>query len=568
MKQWLEGDERGQNDGTGERTAGERGQKDGAGERAAGERGQKDGASERAAGERGHKSDGGPRDNKKEDHKKTDRVVVVHCKAGKGRSGTMACSYLIAECGWTPQQALDRFTERRMRPKFGNGVTIPSQLRWVGYVDRWTRHGKPTYVDRPVEIVEIHFRGLRHGVKLAVEGYVDEGKQIHVFHTFKNGERYVVEGDAPGGGGLVDLMSDMAGAFGGGGNNNNNGSKGISTQNSSRSNSSTFDRPDLQAGKIRRPKTDFQVGNDNNSKNSSSYPSLITNNDPSLSVDIEQLQGKSESTPALDAKGTSATSSTTASQAQTQNQKQQPFRYAAHDEPGGQAVIFKPQQPIRVPNSDVNISIERRNKTTASMGLTMVTSVAHVWFNTFFEGNGPEQNGRPDDSGVFVLDWDKLDGIKGSSQKGSRAAEQISVVWRHVTEEGEKTGTGKGPDAVGATKEDAAQDLSTGADVPQMRPADWAGNNGGDPDANKHLGLRREDPDSAGVSRASSVTGIPVSDSSGSHAANTLSHGADASKERDKEHEEVLASVKASGPEGEATLDESVASEGQAARTS
>jgi protein-tyrosine phosphatase len=83
------------------------------------------------------------------------RVVVVHCKAGKGRSGTMACSYLISECGWKPEEALARFTERRMRPGFGQGVSIPSQLRYVGYVDRWTNFGK-VYVERQIEIMEVH----------------------------------------------------------------------------------------------------------------------------------------------------------------------------------------------------------------------------------------------------------------------------------------------------------------------------------------------------------------------------------------------------------------------------
>ena len=41
------------------------------------------------------------------------RVIIVHCKAGKGRSGTMASSYLISECGWTKEQALLRFTDRK-----------------------------------------------------------------------------------------------------------------------------------------------------------------------------------------------------------------------------------------------------------------------------------------------------------------------------------------------------------------------------------------------------------------------------------------------------------------------
>ena len=100
-------------------------------------------------------------------HEKEERVVVVHCKAGKGRSGTVSCSYLIAEEGWDLEEAKQRFTERRMRPGFGAGISIPSQIRTLTYVYRWTKGGKK-YIERPAEVLEIHVWGLRNGVKLCV----------------------------------------------------------------------------------------------------------------------------------------------------------------------------------------------------------------------------------------------------------------------------------------------------------------------------------------------------------------------------------------------------------------
>jgi len=63
-------------------------------------------------------------------------VKFLDGKHGKGRSRTMACSYLISECRWTVSKALVRFTERRMRPGFGQGISIASQLRWVRYVNK------------------------------------------------------------------------------------------------------------------------------------------------------------------------------------------------------------------------------------------------------------------------------------------------------------------------------------------------------------------------------------------------------------------------------------------------
>src|SRR4029434_2947075 len=99
----------------------------------------------------------------------------------------------------------------------GSGVSIPNHLRWVGYVDRWAKKGGKRYVDRPVEIVEVHVWGLRNGVKVEVEGFVEEGRKIQVFHTFKGAQRIVVEAGAPGGGGIMDMVQDMAGYGEGGG---------------------------------------------------------------------------------------------------------------------------------------------------------------------------------------------------------------------------------------------------------------------------------------------------------------------------------------------------------------
>lgn len=341
-----------------------------------------------------------------------DRVVVVHCKAGKGRSGTMACSYLISECGWKPSEALARFTERRMRPGFGQGISIPSQLRWVGYVDRWAKAGK-VYVDRQIEIMEVHVWGLRDGVKVQVEGFVDDGKTIKLFHVFTKKERVIVQGDAPGSGGLKDKISDMAGF--------------------------------QNEGKVPRSKTITQLDGPNNSKSAAASEHSTSNS--------------------FDSTGA---------------------------ETGGSAVIFKPSTRVILPTSDINIDFERRNK--ASMGWTMVTAVAHVWFNAFFEGNGPEQSGKPDDSGTFEIEWDAMDGIKGSSRKGTRAFDRLAVVWKAYDPE---PGRGR--------NEDVIHEPGVTSPVPQMSPADWKGGNETSPGMGKDLGLRTESPASANVSKASSI---------------------------------------------------------------
>lgn len=270
-----------------------------------------------------------------------DRVVVVHCKAGKGRSGTIATSYLISQEGWKKEDALQRFTDRRMRVGFGAGVSIPSQLRYVDYVDRWTNQMNKVYVERPVEILEVHVWGMRDGVKVAVEGYVDQGKKQKCIHMFHRRERTVIE-------------------------------SGNTT-------------PSKQMNK--------ETGNTNKT---TSLPLSAATWAPSPVTSQPDVSSEAE----LTRRSTTSPSGIVS------------------------AAIFRPEKPLIVPGSDVNIDFERRSKASYT-GFAMVTSVAHVWFNPYFEG------GDKEDSGVFETEWDALDGIKGSARKGIRALERLKVVWRY-----------------------------------------------------------------------------------------------------------------------------------------
>ena len=518
--------------------------------------------------------------------KNDERVVVVHCKAGKGRSGTMACSYLIAEEGWSPEDALARFTERRMRPKFGSGVSIPSQLRWVSYVDRWANKGGKKYVDRPVEIEEIHVWGLRHGVKVTVEGFVEEGKKIQVFHTFKPEERIVVEGDAPGGGGMMDFVYDLAGYAAAkeddkgeimedadyeeitkdkkdqNGTGLTGGKEDDTTGSDRDSDGPTRSDSPKKEGKSSRAGSILRMVSNRRAKSPMTLSKLGANGEAgsttvrrSRTIAMPEPSKVSNLDESSDGAGVSKSASST-------SLAQKSFAFADASEPGGQAVIFKPAKPILVPNSDVNISVERRNRTSTSMGLAMVTAVAHVWFNVFFEGQGPErEDGKADDSGVFEIDWDRMDGIKGSSQKGTRACDRISVVWRVAG----TAGAGTTEPAVGkGVLSDKEGEATASKPVPQMKPADWEGEDGDDTEGGattgqKRLGLKVESPSESvsdvEVGKTMNKVQAPrVIGDEGTATAKQVPQGEGIGVV--EEDDESLKGVKISGPGGEEVLDE------------
>ncbi|CAL5191157.1 unnamed protein product [Lathyrus oleraceus] len=57
-------------------------------------------------------------------------IAVIHCMAGKGRTGLMVSAYLTY-CGMSADDALQLYADRRTTNN--EGVSIPSQRRYVGY---------------------------------------------------------------------------------------------------------------------------------------------------------------------------------------------------------------------------------------------------------------------------------------------------------------------------------------------------------------------------------------------------------------------------------------------------
>ncbi len=126
-----------------------------------------------------------------------DNVIVVHCKGGKGRTGTMICVWLIESGVFTSASlSLDYFGHRRtdtnVSKKF-QGVETPSQSRYVGYYEIVKNNRRILPESVPVRLTEIIITGMMYigngtGSDFWVE--IDQGRGntvlTAVFGTQKN----------------------------------------------------------------------------------------------------------------------------------------------------------------------------------------------------------------------------------------------------------------------------------------------------------------------------------------------------------------------------------------------
>ena len=95
--------------------------------------------------------------------KNPNAVAAVHCKAGKGRTGVMICSYLVfSHLCETSEKAFRYYA--RIRTKDNTGVTIPSQKRYIKYFETFLQANFcPPYIFLIPKIIKSHFSHLMVG---------------------------------------------------------------------------------------------------------------------------------------------------------------------------------------------------------------------------------------------------------------------------------------------------------------------------------------------------------------------------------------------------------------------
>ena len=110
-----------------------------------------------------------------------DNIVAVHCKAGKGRTGTFICCLMIyLNIFKTADEALAYYGI--MRVGDGRGVTIPSQIRYVNYFEK--------ILDKKIDINVNPKKIIIRKIKLSnAPGFSRVGWNSSITFSIENGEK-------------------------------------------------------------------------------------------------------------------------------------------------------------------------------------------------------------------------------------------------------------------------------------------------------------------------------------------------------------------------------------------
>jgi phosphatidylinositol-3,4,5-trisphosphate 3-phosphatase/dual-specificity protein phosphatase PTEN len=124
-----------------------------------------------------------------------EHVAVIHCKAGKGRTGCIISCYLMFRGEWnTPEDAMAFYAA--MRTKNMKGVTIPSQIRYINYFYKAITTG--TTAISPDDMRKVKLNSITMHTLPLKDSAKGDGYYFALFsHADKKKPFYIYRGSSP-----------------------------------------------------------------------------------------------------------------------------------------------------------------------------------------------------------------------------------------------------------------------------------------------------------------------------------------------------------------------------------